>query len=260
MTIENKLMELIQAKEDIKNSIEAKGVEVGDIPFLEYPSKIGDIEGGSEPTRGIVVKDNGEKMEMYVDNGSMLGMLGDSTGLAKVKTMKLINTTGIPITAVPGQTFHYHSNIVIETLPETISSVGYNAFGECKKLGLTKIPDNLKSLTGTNFILSGDLRFNTLNNITSLGTNVFQHASFLVEELSCPKLKTIGNFSFGNVSGLKKIILGSPGNPVTSIAANTFNPSPSINVIEIYVSDPSNPGLTGSPWGATNTTITYLQS
>lgn len=260
MTIENKLNQLIQAKQDIKNSIEAKGVTVGGAALAEYPNKIGEITTETTPSRGVVIKEDGEKMEMYVDNGSMLGLLGDSTGLAKVKTLEVINTTGIPITNIPGQTFHYHSNIVIETLPETISSMGYNSFGECKKLGLTKIPDSLKALTGTNFISSGDLKFNTLNNIIWLGTNVFQHASFLVEELSCPKLKTTGNFSFGNISGLKKIILGSPGNPMTSIAVNTFNPSPSINIINIYVNNPANPGLVGAPWGATNATITYLQA
>lgn len=257
MTIENKLNELIQVKEDIKSSIEAKGVAVGDIPLAEYSDKIEAIE--TTPQRGILIKENGEKMEMYVDGDSMLGLLGDSGGNSKVKRLELISTTGVPITNIPANAFNGYSNIVIEDLPETIKTIWSNAFNGCRKLGLSKIPDGVTSLGSTSFNFAGDLKITTLNNVDTLGSNVFQHARFLVEDLSMPKINSLTNFSFGNVN-LKTVTIGSPGNPVTSIGVSTFNPTTSITNIFVYVSNPASPGLLGAPWGANGAYVQYLQA
>ena len=47
-TIEQNLNKIIQAKSDIKTSIENKGITVGDISISEYSKKIDEITGGGE--------------------------------------------------------------------------------------------------------------------------------------------------------------------------------------------------------------------
>ena len=49
MSIADKLTYLAGTKTAIKDAIEAKGVTVGDIPFRQYATKIGDIGGGGSP-------------------------------------------------------------------------------------------------------------------------------------------------------------------------------------------------------------------
>lgn len=49
-TTAQKLQAILDSKSDIKDAIEAKGVSVGDAPFDEYASKIGEISGGAEET------------------------------------------------------------------------------------------------------------------------------------------------------------------------------------------------------------------
>ena len=48
-TIYDKLVLLDNIKNDIKQAIEEKNVVVGDIPYSDYPNKIREIKGGSEP-------------------------------------------------------------------------------------------------------------------------------------------------------------------------------------------------------------------
>lgn len=47
-TIAEKLALLADTKAQIKASIEAKGVTVGNAPFADYPAKIAQISGGGE--------------------------------------------------------------------------------------------------------------------------------------------------------------------------------------------------------------------
>lgn len=48
MSIATKAQQALVCKSHIKDAIEAKGVSVGDVPFDEYASKIGEISGGVE--------------------------------------------------------------------------------------------------------------------------------------------------------------------------------------------------------------------
>ena len=77
-----------------------------------------------------------------------------------------------------------------------------------------------------------------------------------------PKLITTNQQAFGFCSKLTTITIGDVGNPI--VDTSSFNAS-SFNTFQtslvIYVTDPNNPpALTGSPWGATNATITYEQA
>lgn len=90
------------------------------------------------------------------------------------------------------------------------------------------------------------------------GYTMFSYCKHLVEA----NLKGGGEFEriFFSCSKLQKATLGSPGKPVNGLTSDVFEDCPNLTKIEIYVSNPSSPGLTGAPWGATNAKITYLQA
>jgi hypothetical protein len=82
-----------------------------------------------------------------------------------------------------------------------------------------------------------------------------------VKHLVFPKLQTgtFNNFCGSAITALQTVEFGSVGYPVVNIHATAFNGSTSITSITVYCEDPNNPP-TGSPWGATNATVTFLKA
>lgn len=85
-----------------------------------------------------------------------------------------------------------------------------------------------------------------------------------LQTVNLPKLSSItGNSSnggvFRNCAGLLSVNLGSVGNPVSSILANTFQYCTQSNLtITIYTTGGAS--LANEPWGATNATIIYEEA
>jgi len=78
-----------------------------------------------------------------------------------------------------------------------------------------------------------------------------------------PKLKTTtgtsSNAVFNSILSLTDVVLGSEGNPVTSLWTYTFKGCTQSNLtITIYTSGGAS--LSGEPWGATNATIIYEEA
>lgn len=61
MSVADKLLAVNQVKNDIKNAIEDKGVDMTDVPFTEYADKVAEISGVVELTQdaydALTVKD-----------------------------------------------------------------------------------------------------------------------------------------------------------------------------------------------------------
>lgn len=99
----------------------------------------------------------------------------------------------------------------------------------------------------------------TIADSSNNGGGIFNGLTNLTE-ISFPSIKQISNArTFGNCTGLTSVTLGSVGHPVTSISNNTFyNCTQSNLTITVYTADGL--PLSGSPWGATNTTPDFVQA
>lgn len=129
-------------------------------------------------------------------------------------------------------------NLIIPEGVSFDSSVVYGAFSN----------SNIRSATTpTTMVFSG-----------SRGYTMFSYCSHMIEA----NLKGGGEFerNFFGCSMLQKATLGSPGKPAISLDSDVFEDCSNLTQINIYVSNPNSPGLTGAPWGATNATIKYLQA
>lgn len=144
MTIERKLQNIVDSKEQIKSAIENKGVTVGNAPLSQYADKIEEIETGINVSDGLVFT-NPEKTEatLYISDGVIPDFMINKT----MDIYGIFDIVDIPIT-----------NLIIE------GSVTY--IGNYALVGV-KV----------------DQPFFSVNNIQSLGNSPFSYSSFPNEDL-----------------------------------------------------------------------------
>ena len=140
----------------------------------------------------------------------------------------------------------------------SVTSMATNTFYNCKSLGFINLPKLtfLSESAFQNAVLKGI----NIPLVNKLNIRCFYNAD--VSELHFPSVvSTISDYAITS-SYVSKVVFGSVGNPITNTSnwATDFL-STSTDELIIYVENPSNPPtLTGSPWGATNATITYEQA
>ena len=144
----------------------------------------------------------------------------------------------------------------------SVTSLDNNCFNECSNLTSMELP-LATSLGDYCFNSCTKLASIELPKVTSLGEYCFQSCSNL-KTIVLPKIKTIRMRCFYNTP-YTSLTLGGVDSPITDTSgfrSDCLKHNYSTDsTITIYVSDPSNPPtLTGSPWGATNATITYEQA
>ena len=138
----------------------------------------------------------------------------------------------------------------------SVTSMATNTFYNCKSLGFINLP-KLTSLSESAFqnaVLEGI----NIPLVNKLNIRCFYNAD--VSELHFPSVvSAIYDYAIMS-SYVSKVVFGSVGNPITN-TSNWATSFLSTDELIIYVENPSNPPtLTGSPWGATNATITYEQA
>ena len=140
-------------------------------------------------------------------------------------------------------TFSRHSNIISISIPNSVTSIGEEAFSGCSGLGLVNIPNSvtsigegafsgcsgLGSVTIPNSITSiGDYTFygcrslksiTIPNSVTSIGNAAFYDCISLASIKFPERLLNIGDEAFKNCSIIESVIIP---NSVTSLGQNTF--------------------------------------
>ena len=148
--ITDKLNIIKNAKDDIKASIEAKGVEVGNVSIEEYPSKINEIPS---PDEELVA--------------SFKSSIDDTLGS---------NCTKLPegITLIGQYAFYHCTNLALTKLPDALTSIGYSAFYGCEKMAITEVPSGVTSIP-----YAGLRQCRGITNLTLLGNiNVIDNMAF----------------------------------------------------------------------------------
>jgi len=125
-------------------------------------------------------------------------------------------------------------------LPNTATSIGYNAFTNCKVLTSVTIPNSITSIGGSTFGYCSGLSTITLpDNITSIGNFTFFGCTGLTTITIPNSVRTIGESAFQYCSKLTTIVIPSS---VTSINANAFQSCTALTTITVpnsvtYVGD-----------------------
>ena len=147
-----------------------------------------------------------------VDDASSIGKLTEiflAAGLEPLEYMQ----------AVPDY-YLCLSDISSVTIPNTVTSIGMNAFYDCKKLTSITIPDSVTSINANAFNWCTGLKSVTIpNSVTSIGSSAFMYCTGLTDITISDSIRSINAATFFGCTSLMSVTISAS---VTSIGRQAF--------------------------------------
>ena len=151
--------------------------------------------------------------------------------LGKAKTVVIENgVTRIGSVAFGGDYYGCLRNVVI---PDSVTSIGEDAFLSCKKLTTVEIPDSVTSIESGAFSRSGLTSVTIPNSLTKIESAVFSGCDSLTSVTIPNSVTSIANSAFGGCDSLTGVTIP---NSVTSIAQLAFSGCDSLTSVTIPAS------------------------
>ena len=114
-------------------------------------------------------------------------------------------------------------------IPNSVTSIGTNAFSFCRGLTKVTIPNSVKTIEFRAFEGCSGLKMVTIgNSVTTIGESAFYSCTSLTEVSIPNSVTSIGSGAFEDCSGLKTVTIG---NSVTTIGDGTFNGCTSLKTV-----------------------------
>ena len=114
----------------------------------------------------------------------------------------------------------YNNNLVECIIPDSVTSIGANAFINCYSLTSIAIPNSVTSIGESAFQSCNNLTSIVIpNGVTSIGNSTFYNCSSLTSIDIPNSVTSIGSYVFQNCNGLTSCTIGSS---VTSIGTSAF--------------------------------------
>ena len=133
-----------------------------------------------------------------------------------------ISSISIPnsVTSIGDDAFRNCSGLTSITIPNSVTSIGSSAFEDCSSLTSVTIGESVTSIGKKAFAYCSGLTSVTLgNSVTSIGNSAFSGCSGLTSITIPNSVTSIGDDAFRNCSGLTSITIP---NSVTSIGSSAF--------------------------------------
>ena len=133
-----------------------------------------------------------------------------------------LNTIVIPnsVTSIGTNAFSFCSGLKTVTIPNSVTSIGTNAFSFCSGLKTVTIPNSVTDIGDEAFYYCTGLTEVTIpNSVTSIGSGTFEDCSGLKTVTIPNSVTDIGDEAFYYCTGLKTVTIG---NSVKSIGDKAF--------------------------------------
>ena len=196
------------------------------------PSVLWDREGYALPDVNTIIYPNTVKRNYTIDNGVLSGngtiqtvVLSESL-LEVDKTFKMcrsLENITIPnsVTSIGEDAFYYCSKLKNITIPNSVTSIGNSAFSGCSKLASVVIPNSVTSIGELAFAACHDLTSITIpDSVVNIGDGAFSGCSKLTSVAIPDNVTRIENEVFYDCSKLTSVTIP---NSVTSIGSYAFS-------------------------------------
>ena len=131
---------------------------------------------------------------------------------------------GLPVTNISEwawSLFPSCKNLESITIPDSVTSIGNNAFSGCKNLASITIPNSVTSIGESAFAYCENLKSVTISNsVTSIDNNTFSDCTSLTSVTIPDSVTSIGNNAFSDCTSLTSVTIP---DSVTSIGNNAFS-------------------------------------
>ncbi len=135
------------------------------------------------------------------------------------------------VTSIGSDAFYNCRSLTSVTIPGSVTSIGYEAFSNCTSLTSVTIPDSVTSIGYYAFEDCSSLTSVTIGNgVTSIGDSAFSDCSSLTSVTIPDSVTSIGRSAFYDCDSLTSVTIG---NSVTSIGGAAFYHCTSLTSITI---------------------------
>ena len=172
---------------------------------------------------------NGLKYE--IKNGREAALVSGN-GIARVTIAASVEYNGkqYPVTSIKGKAFE-NSDVISVIIPNSVKSIGEQAFWCCENLTYVSIPNSVTSIGGAAFHGCSSLTSVTIpNSVTSIGSSAFYECTSLTSITIPESVTSIGDCVFTGCSALESIDIP---NSVTSIGQYAFSRCKNLTSVNI---------------------------
>lgn len=151
----------------------------------------------------------------YTNYASVTGYNGNANNVVIPKTYR-----GIPVKIIKDSAFSFQTRIKSVTIPDSVTSIGQEAFVGCTGLMSVTIGNGVTSIGDYAFNDCGGLTSITIpDSVTSIGWSAFKGCTGLTNITIPNNVTSIGTEAFRGCTGLTSVTMG---NSVTSIGGAAF--------------------------------------
>ena len=201
------------------------------ITSIQIPSSVTSIgarsfRGSDQLTRIVVDRDN----PYYCDMDGVL-FNHDMTKLIRYPAGKIDGNYTIPdsVTTIGVQAFYYCTSLTSIVIPDSVTAIDGDAFVICENLTSIVIPNSVTSMGGSVFSSCTSLNHIVIpDSLTSIGAAMFSGCTSLSDIVIPDSITSIGSWAFGGCKALTSIEIP---DSVTSIGSAAFTGCTSLTSI-----------------------------